>query len=127
LIALGLGPTVVCALGVGAIWKRMPTTTIGVVLMTSALVGVATPLFQTVRQPFRSSMKASFALSALSALAVFFAAGYAWLSRRRGGPVWRALVLVNVAWLAVAVVWHFLDLALVFPHCAEYVARRDRL
>jgi hypothetical protein len=126
LITLGLIPTAVTLLGVGALWRRTSATA-GLVLMAAAVIGVATPVFQTIRQPFRSSMKATFALSALVAFVVLFVAGYSWLSARRGGVIWRWLVAANLILLAGVAVWHFVDLAFVFPTCAEYFARRDPL
>jgi cation transport ATPase len=126
LIALGLLPTAVTLLGLGAVWRRVPATA-GVVLMVSAALGIGTPVFQTVRQPFRSSMKVTFALSALLALVVFFVAGYAWLTNRRYGNLLRAIVLANLVLLAAVVAWHFVDLALLFPGLPLYFARRDPL
>jgi hypothetical protein len=126
LIALGLLPSAVTLLGLGALWRRVPITA-GVVLMASTALGVATPAFQTVRQPFRSSMKVTFALSALLALAVCFVSGCAWLTDRRHGNWLRAVVLANLVLLAAVVAYHFFDLALVFPGSPLYFARRDPL
>jgi 4-amino-4-deoxy-L-arabinose transferase-like glycosyltransferase len=126
LIALGLIPTVVVLLGVGAIWRRTPDGA-AFVLMTMAILGVATPAFQTIRQPFRSSMKATFALWAIVPVIVLFATGYTWLGERRGGAVWQWVVGLDVALLATVAAWHFVDLAYIFPRCADYYARRDPL
>jgi 4-amino-4-deoxy-L-arabinose transferase-like glycosyltransferase len=126
LIALGVIPTALMVVGLFAMWRRVGVT-LGLVLAASLAFGLATPLFQTLRQPFRSSMKATFVLCALPALAVLCGIGWQWLTQRRWGR-WLAWVAVaNLVLLAAVVTCHFLDLAVVFPGTLDYFARRDPL
>ena len=127
LIGLGLLPTALTVLGLATIWRRVPSATVSLVLVTSAGLGVATTLFQTIRQPFRSSMKATFALTATVALVVFFVAGYVWLTEKRYLAWVRWLVIADLVLLAAVATWHFADLAFIFPNSPQYFAHRDPL
>jgi|GEM_PF-1780654 len=126
LIALGALPTVLCLVGLIAIWRQIPAA-VAWVTVVSFLLGLATPIFQTVRQPFRSSMKATFALSALVALSVLLVVGCCWIGQRRYLSWLRWVVVVNLVVLAVVAGWHFLELALIFPASPLYFPRRDPL
>ena len=72
-------------------------------------------------------MEATFALWAFAAFVVLFAAGWSWLGRQRYAGWLRWVVAVNLGLLAVAVCWHFVDLAVFFPRSPGYFTRRDPL
>ena len=126
LIALGVIPTALLVVGLLAMRKRVGLT-LSLVLATSLGLGLATPLFQTLRQPFRSSMKATFILCALPALAVLCGMGWQSLTQHRWGRWLAWLAVANLVLLATVATCHFLDLAVVFPGTLEYFARRDPL
>ena len=127
LVALGLLPTLLCLLGLVTIWRQPWFVPIGLLIVATFLAGVATPLLQTLRVPHRCSMKATYALWAFAAFVVLFAAGWSWLGRQRYAGWLRWVVAVNLGLLAVAVCWHFVDLAVFFPRSPGYFTRRDPL
>jgi hypothetical protein len=124
LLALGVVPTLLLVCGAFALWRRSEWPVVRVAVAAAAAVGLATPLFQTLRQPFRSSMKATFALHAIAAFIVLFIAGGQWGRQTRMGRWAWWVIVVNLVLLAAVVVWHFFYLAVVFPESPLYYAPR---
>lgn len=127
LYVLGLLPTALMVIGLFAIWRETGGFVPASILLTSMALGVFTPLFQTIRQPFRSSIKSTFVLHALIAMTILMVAGCECIARSRFGRWIRWVLAINLALLAVAVIWHFGYLSLIFPHTPEYFARRQPL
>jgi len=127
LIALGLLPTLLCLLGLVTIWRQPWSAPIGSLIVATFLAGFATPLLQTLRVPHRCSMKATYALWAIGAFVLLFAAGWSWLCRQRFLGWLRWVIAIDLGLLAVVVCWHFIDLAVFFPRSPGYFARRDPL
>jgi hypothetical protein len=98
-----------------------------VAIVIAAALGLATPLYQTLRQPFRSSIKATFALHAVAAFVLLFIAGTQWGLERRIGRWVRWVIVVNLVLLAAVVLWHFFYLAAIFPESPLYYAPRALL
>ena len=127
LYLLGLLPAALAVLGCVGVFREAGGFVPSVVLLTALALGVATPLFQTIRQPFRSSMKAAFALHALVPLAVLLCAGCEFAARWRYGRWLRWALAADLTLLAIVAAWHFGYVSLVFPDTPEYFARRDLL
>ena len=124
---LAVLPTALTIVGLFTVWRRTGPVVGSAALMACFLLGVLTPLAQTIRFPYRPSMKATYGLHALIAAIVLFVAGFEWLSATRHGRWLRWIVVLDLVLLAGAVTWHFLYLADVFPYSAEYFVRRGAI
>ncbi len=127
LVVLGLIPAALIVIGMVSACRRHGARVANLFLLACLGMGVAAPLFQTLRQPFRSSMKAAFILPALIALVVFFVTGCQSATEHRYLRWLRWLVVANLVLLAAVAVWHFIELGLLFPHSLDYFPRRDPL
>lgn len=125
LYVLGLLPTLAALGGLVSVLLRRVADPGALVSVAALIIGVAVPLQQTLRVPIRSSMKATYGLFAVAAMVLLAAWGVHGLGGSRIARVVRAALAVNLLLLGIAVAWHFLDLALVFPYSPDYFARRD--
>ncbi len=120
LYIVGILPILLIPIGLVFIWCKRGTTLQPYILTCMLVLSVAIPLFQTVRQPFRSSMKAAFLLPALGVMAILVAAAFQGLTDRRFG---KPIGWILATWFVVVpliVCWHFVDVSLYFPGIPEY-------
>lgn len=124
LLILGLIPTALMLAGFVIAVSRSARSFACAIIVLNLLGNLAIPIFQTFRQPYYSSMKATFALGAFASAAVLFAWGAEWL-RWRDRRWLRVLVVANVVALAVVLTVHLVHVAYFPPN--YYMDAGDRV
>ena len=115
---LGLLPTALILIGCwAAFWAGRHSPGWAVVFGCLAMNWLV-PVFQSLRQPHYSSMKAAFALGSLPAMAAMVALAVAYIDRR-GIPWGRWLIGGWTITLAAVVCWHFVYLGIFAPMPGE--------
>lgn len=113
LLALGLIPTALMLVGLVVGMARISRSFPIGLLAVNLLANLAIPVFQTIRQPHFSSMKATFCIGALASGAVLVAFGAEALGWRRRRWL-RGAVVVNFTLLGVVLAMHLVHVAF-FP------------
>ena len=118
LYVLGLLPTALVLIGFCAAFSAGRRSPGWALVLGCLAINWLVPVFQSLRQPHYSSMKAAFALGSLPAMAAMVALAVGYIDRRGFG--WgRWLIGGWTIALAAVVCWHFVYLGLFAPMSGE--------